>query len=655
MERKIALSWYFGYNCNLRCDYCNLTKEKKNIRNDWKSIDKILKEYPDINSITLSGGEATLFRDECLEILKRFSEKYEIRIISNGTNLEILKEFLEYPVKIILSYDGHINERGYDCWDNLLYLYNIGRLDMISMVIGNSSYDKLYDTLCEIDDKMKGFLDDKSRLEINVARDLKDYYKIDYVILEQEIKKLYNRFPNLMLFDDKEKLCPNYYSWDNDHVCRHENGELFGTGCYAKFSDYGRINDIYYHKCYNCDNDICWGKFCPNCIDALGLEKGNNKKHPYCIINGIIDNVVKELKNKKYITELISRVEVVDIILEDDYSNKGTIDNVFNDIITKSTKKVNICITKNGKEKDKEIKYIYDKASSTGNISSIVVKADNLSEKELEVISKKYVFNSRIKFYYKCEDKNILCNLEKLIDKYNYPNDNIEIILISKKIDIIYENIVRIFTVLKDKYKTIKVKYVGDNFKYNDYDKLKECIENVYESYVSGNLSLKSVKGFLETNGNSKCGIGEYLLAVYPNGDVIPCYNLNKNKLENILFNINNKTTNNLAYKLLDKYSYDRKDLCPECIRNSDCNICKTNNTCEYEIYKRKLADELFGNRFKVFSEKELNEFTKDYEYIVGLINSIKDCEIKSKYEEVLSNLSLVFYERREYFDLCCD
>ena len=102
-------------DCNLRCEYCYICKEKQNmsVETFLTSLDNIYEDITDNFSLTLFGGEPLMNLD-CIYAIPKFKEKYKkcdrIVLVTNGILLteEILLFLKENNISLSFSWDGDI-------------------------------------------------------------------------------------------------------------------------------------------------------------------------------------------------------------------------------------------------------------------------------------------------------------------------------------------------------------------------------------------------------------------------------------------------------------------------------------------------------------------------------------------------------------------
>lgn len=331
---NVFLSFYLGLNCNLRCTYCNLEKDGENkiIINTLEDFEKVINYFilngKKPSKILLSGGEPTLFKKEVERILIKYQFKYNFFIITNGVLINVIKELSNYNIKFIVSYDGHINDRGFDSFDTIKYLYDIKKLDSISMVISNSSYIHFEETLDELYRFFPDFFSKEATsntyrgLDIGLVRAEDSYYSIDYEKFEIIMKRIYKKYPNLKIFQTNEnnKLCKSFYSMDEDALCSHFTGELISEGCYKRLNvnSLNKLNDLY-KECIKCDSIVCISKTCPISLSVLNVS---NSEHPFCEMNRIITKIIKENKNERFIDDQFKNINLFEIVITESCNMK---------------------------------------------------------------------------------------------------------------------------------------------------------------------------------------------------------------------------------------------------------------------------------------------------------------------------------------------
>lgn len=332
-------SQYFVYyltgKCNLDCDYCNISKTDETMvksKNPIEKFEKALKErnerYPNIpiKQILLSGGEPTLYPDILHDILSKYSDKYNITIISNGTRLGIIKELLKYNVNFIISYDGSVNDRGYNSIDTIKYLYDLNRLISISMVVGNKNYSTIYQTVCDLKEivprlfrKQVLGIDPYPPIQINIARCKPSYYDMNMEVLKENLVLLYDTFIdkiNLDMFSSSDNhICENFFSFKENIQCNHSEGKLLEYGCYTNVNNLEKTLEIYDKKCSKCEYSVCYFKSCPVNLEEFKIDI--DSVHPLCEISKILHEIKLYYENMEAVKEHLISSDEIELVLTD--------------------------------------------------------------------------------------------------------------------------------------------------------------------------------------------------------------------------------------------------------------------------------------------------------------------------------------------------
>lgn len=136
---KIVSVIFLG-SCNISCEYCH-NKELINPKDLEEVIDKeelikfLIKRKNILDGICISGGEATLHGHKLISLIKeikeRVSNKFLIKLDTNGTNLDILKEALIYLDYVAVDYKSYDYEKNLGIDKNKV-------LETISFLKGNN-------------------------------------------------------------------------------------------------------------------------------------------------------------------------------------------------------------------------------------------------------------------------------------------------------------------------------------------------------------------------------------------------------------------------------------------------------------------------------------------------------------------------------------
>lgn len=98
--------------CNLKCFYCGIWKDKKIIEFPLNQIKTLLKEYPKLKSISITGGEPFLSKNltQIIKIIQTITPKTHINISTNGTLSKQIESTLTNTItknlSITISFDG---------------------------------------------------------------------------------------------------------------------------------------------------------------------------------------------------------------------------------------------------------------------------------------------------------------------------------------------------------------------------------------------------------------------------------------------------------------------------------------------------------------------------------------------------------------------
>ena len=104
--------------CNLRCPYCynwRLVIEK-NDAIPLKEVYKRLKDNRFIDSVAITGGEPTIHPELPFFLAELRSRGYKVKLDTNGTNPEMLKNILKDMDVDYIAMDVKTDTFGYDYW-----------------------------------------------------------------------------------------------------------------------------------------------------------------------------------------------------------------------------------------------------------------------------------------------------------------------------------------------------------------------------------------------------------------------------------------------------------------------------------------------------------------------------------------------------------
>ncbi len=156
-----AVLWFGG--CNMRCSYCHnsdIVFGKNNITKD-ELFTFLKSRIGRLEAVVLSGGECTLYKD--LPNLAKEIKKlgFKIKIDTNGTKPDIIKEMIEKKFIDFISLDYKAPKKHYH------------------KVTQNSDFDKFYETLTYLIKKDQNF-----EIRTTVHTDLLGIDDINLIIKE---------------------------------------------------------------------------------------------------------------------------------------------------------------------------------------------------------------------------------------------------------------------------------------------------------------------------------------------------------------------------------------------------------------------------------------------------------------------------------------
>lgn len=400
---KRVIEFYLGYKCNLRCKYC-LTDKLKDKENGVDELRGVIEKHPEnIDYIIISGGEPTLFKDTVIDIIRTF-DKYKFNIVTNGTNLQDIIDIYNIDknrVMITVSWDGHINDRGFDSYNTMKTLYDMGALDGLSMVISNTSYKYLSETFTILKNEFPKILL-HNKMEINIAKMNVELYDIDYDILRDQLAKMIRIHPDCKLFADVKRRCVDLFSFSTECFYMHE-GVLYDNGCVERIDNKDVLT--YFEVCDTCPNTECKGRMCPMTLDTIGVKKDELRTCSYCKIQDVIHEVKTDYLNESYWNNKKKNFKNMEFILttgcnlackycfqpHDIHNNftvmsKEIVDKSFDEFIVNRTKDVNELMLFGGEPilpQTLDIRnYILDKMEKTPVKLIIVTNGYHLDENE---------------------------------------------------------------------------------------------------------------------------------------------------------------------------------------------------------------------------------------------------------------------------------
>ena len=136
-------------DCNLNCRYCysvnKIDLDKNNIN---KTVGEVLKKFPNINNVTLTGGEPLLKYEFLIEMLKNLKDKKNKTILTNGFLLskDKIRKFKELDTKLRISIDSFCHgEKKINRFLKELILENNDYLKQASKVITEENLNFAYE------------------------------------------------------------------------------------------------------------------------------------------------------------------------------------------------------------------------------------------------------------------------------------------------------------------------------------------------------------------------------------------------------------------------------------------------------------------------------------------------------------------------------
>lgn len=318
------IEFYLGFKCNLRCSYCDVDKTRIQEKHGLDKLKDLIDKNPDFVNyekfkIILSGGEPTLFEEEVLDILKYYSSKYIFHIVSNGKNIDTLLKYCEYPIEVTISYDGHINDRGFDSFDSIKKIHKTGRLKGVNIVISNSNYKYLYKTCKELVDLYPYLISNELLynnnllgLKMEIVRFDKTRYNFDLNIFRHQIELIYRHISKeLHIFKKRSKLCSNFWFFNNHLITSHNNGRVDENGCFERCINPNDVIKNYETFCAKCDNYLCYAKTCPSIYEVIGSCENNQ----YCELNKIIKDVKEKVDMEEFLKKQLNSMDYIELIL----------------------------------------------------------------------------------------------------------------------------------------------------------------------------------------------------------------------------------------------------------------------------------------------------------------------------------------------------
>lgn len=671
------IEYYLGYKCNLNCSYCNLDKSDLSVSNGIDKFKNIIDNYKyfidkKLMKIILSGGEPTLFKNEVMEILKTYSQQYTFHIISNGKNIDTLLEFCEYPIEVTISYDGHINDRGFDSFESIKKVHSTGRLKGINITISNSNYKYLYDTCKEIVENFPYLISEDllsnnlTGLKMELVRQTKDFYNIDYDILKEQLKLIFKKISSkLHIFNTYHYICTNFWEYENHLITEHQTGMVSGKGCFQNTDNLNQIIENYEKYCTNCDCYTCYARRCPMTYDAIG----DYNNHPYCFLNRAIKEAAEESRIEEFIDKQMRDLTYVELILTHNcnmncnycFENKNvnevkvmdskTVDILFDKLVFNSENKNILTLNLFGGEPIMNStlsirKYILEKLKQKRNRKielTLVSNTYNVSENDLEWITeiKKYVehfswqvsldsvkeYNdkNRIDIFNKGTFDKVIDNLKKISPIIGKENININSVITFDNIKGLPEWCIYLSDNILNKYanhfsfRIDQTRMTSMTLK--ERCMLSETFNSIVQLFFQNKIAPEVIRRVFNVNYETyfpfssqrklSCGICNKQISIDYNGDIIPCHYFDDEKL--FMFNI----------KDFKKYNKNLIELYEQLSANTphyNKSIHKKCDTCEFKYNcVRCKIEQLKNGDINVTSD-----FTCEWVHQVGTIYNKK-------------------------------
>jgi pyruvate formate lyase activating enzyme len=131
---------FFTSGCNFTCGFCHnavlMGKPQKTLA--WKRLEEVCRQFKDewVDAVCITGGEPTL-QPELIELIGFFRDRgFKIKLDSNGSRPEVLKECL--PLVDLIAMDIKAGASGYE---ELAGFSDIGKIKESIKLIMNSGAD----------------------------------------------------------------------------------------------------------------------------------------------------------------------------------------------------------------------------------------------------------------------------------------------------------------------------------------------------------------------------------------------------------------------------------------------------------------------------------------------------------------------------------
>jgi len=284
----MELIYILTYDCNFRCNYCDIKKRKEDISEDIlkKSLEFLEKNNFNIKKIKFFGWEPLLKKKEIEYIIENFPKKFNPKYFITTNSSLIDKDFIKFckknNINLTFSIDGNnkanSENRILKNWKNLS-----------RNIIENT---KKYSKIIRIN-------------QVITSKNSKDFFK--------NFKFIYN------LWVRKYNFLPEYYrEWSKDWLknLKYWFDKIFNF--YKNWNNFELINIENYSETSFFNLwlviDTTWNIYWTNLILSWVFEKYKKE----LIIWDIEKWLIYNFKNKKFIKNYVNKIEN---ILRKEYSN----------------------------------------------------------------------------------------------------------------------------------------------------------------------------------------------------------------------------------------------------------------------------------------------------------------------------------------------
>lgn len=686
----MEIKFHIGRKCNLRCLYCHVDKLTTNEPSYMDALDNIISKHnvETIDKLLITGGEPTLYHDDVIHILNKYHQLDQISITSNGTNADKLIEYSRYKnVLVGVSYDGHINDRGFDSFETIKTLSELNTRFTVLYVISNTNYKHIYDDIVELQQIVP---DIETRLEMIFMKEKEVNYHIDWDIMQDQISELYSNFPHLNIFRrNKSKKCPAIHK--DDYLIEIRDGVVY-NGCinYAYSQDQSVYKLPNYssseaNKCNSCNIDVCHS--CINVISGMlqdlrdFKDDGRYYNIHYCKFYRLVQDVVDTKNRNDFLLSKLNHSDALELMISSDCNlrckycfetksndlmTKDVIDGVIHLINQKSNirelvlfggeplmksnvnileyladkiirldKNISISIITNGQDlTDNRITNIISQLNESGVNVRVQISIDNIKE-----INDKYRLSM-----------DGSSSFNKAINSLIYLKELIPYQRISVNSVINYDELPSLINWIQELDHMIRLKHINsftlrlnqiqkDPLSHLQVKKLMKFYRTIIQLYQNGIIMRKTFKSVMEISNvvcdhssnlhSHGCRAGISYFTIKPSGDIVPCHILSDYIIGSIKSNQITATDN--IYQILDEI-----DVCGSFRSLSkECSHCDVFDTC----VKCK-GSNLILNR----NSREMNSVNCQ---VVSLRNSI----MSESGIELKEFIKLTFEQRKELLE----